>query len=165
MFCKFCGSQTDNRNGICNACFRDFTATVAPAAPAPSQDYIPVTPTVPQYPQAYIPNTAPEEKPKGGRMYGFGMALTSVLLFFVFLIAIGICNVAPMFIIPAIAVLIVSFIFSLISISRFGHCKRTGAPRPIATLILGIHGLVLSGLMLFYMNIIFLGTLFGMAWF
>ena len=104
------------------------------------------------------PNPAPNNPPapQGSRMEGFGRALTSTILGFVGYIvaaiamgmlaaatemeAAGAMAAGMFFMFGAIALCVVSLILGIKSIKTF----RTAAVKPIATLILGITGLVFA---------------------
>ena len=106
--------------------------------------------------QASYANQYSYQQPQnnGNRMLGFGKALTSTILSFIGFIftvmalaysAITLGSGVALFML-SLPMVIISFIFGISSISTF----RRATPKPIATLILGINGLVWSSFGLFY---------------
>ena len=159
MYCSKCGKEIES-GYICNEC------AMAESGYAPQQPQQPQQPqpevvyqtvyTQPVYAQpAYSEpvNTMPEPK---NRMYGFGKALTSVILSFVdFIFAyIGIIFSAVLpesglaLTIVALPLIIIPMVLGTKSIKLFNARKAT-CVKPIATLACGIAGLSMAAISAF----------------
>ncbi len=108
---------------------------------------------------AYTPYTPYQPQPTTGnpRMNGFGKALTSTILGFVSFIfsveAIGFAYesfAAIVLLMMTLGMAIPSLVMGIRSIKTFTGAPKQGLPRPIATLVLGITGLSLAAIALFF---------------
>ena len=150
MFCSKCGKQIDYNSTVCNECARAENSFFDA-----SQQYN-------TYPQPPIVEPTPEPK-KGSRMVGFGDALTATILgdiaatfgMIPFLFIFGgvasgaILGFGIFFVIGAIVMGVIAIVKGAKSIKVF----RESSPKPIATFILGLIGIVGSALafiLLFY---------------
>lgn len=152
MYCRKCGKQIDYDAPICNEC-RDAEIFFGDSS---NKDF---------------------SQPIGDRKEGFGQALASTIIgaitFFISLIAMTIITIAieeitygyngggsiGISIFLAVSCLggaIPAMIFGIKSIKCFIAAKRDGRIKPIATLVCGIVGLVLSALTIFYVLLTFL---------
>ena len=145
MFCSKCGKKIDDRLIVCNECARAENSFFDAA----------------QLNNTYVAEPMPE-KPKGSRMVGFGGALTATILgdiaaafgMIAFLFSGGFASgdllgVCAFFAIGAIVMGIIAIVKGVKSIKVF----RESTPKPIATLILGLAGIVgaaLAFIFLFY---------------
>ena len=137
MFCTKCGKQIDYNSTVCNECARAENSFFDA-----SQQYN-------TYPQPPIVEPTPESK-NGSRMVGFGGALASAIigeLAFVFAfmsIAYLMTDVIVsyalfyVFIVGAFVMSIFSLVLGIRAIIVFAR----SSPKPIATLVLGIGGIV-----------------------
>lgn len=145
----------------------------APVNQAPNYNQAPVYQApVYQAPAYAAPVATPAAAPADAdnKMFGFGKALTSTLLgFFGFIFsiicfassAVGGGIIGFIFFYPAaLTMAIISLIFGIKSISTFKARGRACCAKPIATLILGIVGVVLASLAFLY---IFLGFITACA--
>ena len=147
MYCNKCGKYI-SQGTKCDDCARaEYYASQAQQAQQPSYNYANGNPYA-------RPNYNCEPEPKN-RMYGFGKALTSTILGFVGFIwsyiAFGEATnywgdeeLALVLILMGLPFIIIPLIFGIQSIKVFTRRKNLSA-KPIATLILGISGLVMSG--------------------
>ena len=150
MFCTKCGKQIDYNSTVCNECVRAENSFFDA-----SQQYN-------TYPQPPIVEPTSEPK-KGSRMVGFGGALTAAILgdiaaafgMIPFLFIFGgvasgaILGFGVFFVIGAIVMGIIAIVKGAKSIKVF----RESSPKPIATFILGLVGIVgaaLTFIFLFY---------------
>ena len=150
MFCTKCGKQIDYNSTVCNECARAENSFFDA-----SQQYN-------TYPQPPIVEPTPESK-KSSRMVGFGGALTSAILgeiaatfgMIPFLFIFGgvasgaILGFGIFLVIGAIVMGIIAIVKGAKSIKVF----RESSPKPIATFILGLVGIVgaaLAFIFLFY---------------
>ena len=150
MFCQKCGRFMDYNALLCRECeaANRQTANRGPYT-NPNQGPFHQPYGAPVYPQGRMP-----EDP-GNAMFGFGKALTSTLLgFFGFIMAYVAYFVAlfngdfPVWIF-SLPMGIISLVFGIQSINCF---KARWAPcaRPVATLVLGIIGLILGAISLLF---------------
>ncbi len=110
---------------------------------------------------AYTPYTPYQPQPTTGnpRMNGFGKALASTILsYFGLCFSIAAIEVTA-FEMPGAAVIVLmmalgmsipSLVMGIKSIKTFTNAPKQGLPRPIATLVLGITGLSLAAIALFF---------------
>ena len=172
MYCTRCGKQIDYDAMVCNECAAKANGAQPVQQPQPTPTY--------QQP-VYQPQAQPKPQPsyfdqfkglrsKGNVMDGFGGALASTIMGFLSLISlcIGLVSFIEE---PAIGggllLMIVSLVLGIIALVKgiggikgFVLAGKLKKVRPIPALILGIAGIVLSGLSLLYM-LIFLIALFG----
>ena len=151
MFCTKCGKKLDDDSIVCRECEEaeakaENTATV--------MGYSFVSPAAAPAP-APIVTAAPAEQGPNTRVAGLGLGIASVVLCFVsaFLVGIflGISSVDPelgFLALLALPLSIVGIVLGANAIRTFFRVKNEKKPVPIATLILGIYGLVnsISGL-------------------
>lgn len=156
MYCKYCGKQTENQDGVCNECKeKNNRQTDDFFSDAPSQNYT--------YEQQAKPVQNFYDK-----KFGFGQALTSTILgvvgyIFVF-IALEVIAILEsygsditagiVFFVLSLPMGIISLVYGIASIKRFKEASSHGV-KPIATLILGIVGTVAGGLTLLFAFIVF----------
>lgn len=152
MYCRKCGKQIDYDAPICNEC-----RTAENVFDALSNNGF--------------------SQPIGDRKEGFGRSLTSTIIggitFFLSLISMAIISVALQEItygyysggsivisiflsVSCLGGAIPAMIFGIKSIRCFIVAKNDGRIKPIATLVCGIVGLVLSALTMFYVLLTFL---------
>lgn len=145
----------------------DTVSEEAPAAeePAPEQNGNYENASAPLYANV-INNTADPKEDPNNRMYGFGKALASTIVSsFGFLFSLlafatsatGLSIVGLVLFYPgAIAMSVVSLVLGIKSIKAFrARCKQNCA-KPVATLVLGIVGVVQAGFGLLYILLGFL---------
>lgn len=150
MFCQKCGKFMDYNAPLCRDCeaANRQAANPGPYA-APNQMPFNQQYAAPTYPQGRMP-----EDP-GNAMFGFGKALTSTLLsFFGFIMAYVAYFVAlfngdfPVWIF-SLPMGIISLVFGIQSINCF-KARRAPCARPVATLVLGIIGLIFGAISLLF---------------
>ena len=139
MFCTKCGKRIDYNSTVCNECARAENSFFDA-----SQQY-----NTDSQPQIVEPMP---EKPKGSRMVGFGGALASAILgyiamafaMFAFMLWLGVASfdkiVAFVFFF-CVSALVMSII-AIVNGAKAIKVSRESIPRPIATLVLGIVGVV-----------------------
>ena len=159
MYCRKCGRRIDYDALICRECEEEQRRS------AESQQ---VEQTV---------NASVRPAPVGNRKEGFGKALASTIMgsvsFFVFIIALVVMSVASalyissttyygtsgytagmligfVLLFASLGVSIVSLIFGIQSIKCFVKAKNEGRAKPVATLVCGIVGIVMSAFTLMY---------------
>ena len=137
MFCTKCGKQIDYNSTVCNECVRAENSFFDA-----SQQYN-------TYPQPPIVEPTPE-KPKGSRMVGFGGALAAMIIgdlaivFAIMSIAYLMTDVIvsyALFYVFIVGAFVMS-IFSLVLGIRAIRVFVRSSPKPIATLVLGIGGIL-----------------------
>lgn len=152
-FCNKCGKQIET-GIICPECAikeyekehfqgASFSAEAAPSAPE-SQQF----------------NPFPEPR---NRMYGFGKALTAVILsvvaffisYFALLFSMFMDSVGAALIMISLALSVISLLLGIRSIKLFIERKAT-CVKPIPTLILGISALPFSGISILYVLLSFI---------
>ena len=139
MFCTKCGKQIDYNSTVCNECARAENSFFDA-----SQQY-----NTDSQPQIVEPMP---EKPKGSRMVGFGGALTAAILGYIamafamiaFMLWLGVASFDEIvayiffFCVSALVMSIIAIVNGAKAIKVF----RESITRPIATLVLGIVGVV-----------------------
>ncbi len=122
----------------------------------------------PQNQSFYAQNPAYSQQPDFGanpRMYGFGKALASTILGFVgyfltmysFIFIVMALDMggddsvitSALFLVMSIAMGVVALILGIKSVKVFTYMKKCNAPKPIATLILGISGIIFAAITFF----------------
>lgn len=161
MYCKKCGKLLPGEADLCRDCFDQ-------ANKAAQQ-----TPYYGRPPVVAVPVD------RDNRMYGFGKALASTIMsesaffallfsFFFFLEMVviegGPIEVMIGFIsyLAVVALIVIALILGIKSIGTYSRRSREGCAKPVATLVLGIIGVVGSALALFYalyFGIIYFGIL------
>lgn len=180
MYCAICKKWMDGDALVCPECEALLRQRQTPPAPQPPQPTpVELQPPMPYWP-APSPMSAPAHVPTPvpapvrshhpdplNRMFGFGKALTSTILGFVGLIIayVGIMLLAEetayyyssydttsgiVALLMGLPCPIISLIFGIQSISCFKKRKDSCA-KNIPTLVLGIVGVVLSGLAALYL--------------
>lgn len=188
-YCRKCGKKIENDDGYCEECRnRDLifgsyeTSGQSPREEEPSTSG---QEKEDEKEQCVVPAQVTEEKPDEptGRMDGFGFALTSAILgtvalgmlmcvFQLILLAIGsgsnygaaaIVTIpfAVIGIILSIPPAIIGLVFGIKSIKTFAANKRSGRALPIATLVLGIYGVVNTAVALLVLAI--MSLIFGIV--
>lgn len=175
MYCRKCGKQIDYDAPLCKECEQaeqDFGGQMedAQTADTPTRDE--------QYPMAapaVQEDSAPaQEQPKGSRKEGLGASIASAVLgvssFVMNVIALLFADLqmiispslhqghpypvidpfAIFFLIAGVATMIPAIILGVKSMLCFFKAKREGRLKPIATLICGISGIVMSGISILY---------------
>lgn len=152
MYCTKCGKWIDYEATVCNEC---RAAEEVASAAAENREAEPR----PDVSDMFTP--APFEIDPKNRMFGFGKALTSAILgFFGFLfsyIALVAGIIEPgagiVLFILGLPPTIISIIFGIQSIKAFKKRSANGCAKPIATLVLGIHGVALGATAAFFLLI------------
>ena len=138
MYCARCGKPTENDQTLCNECLTHL------------QRADQRTNTPPPY--AYH-NSAPMSIPLNTYPTGFGKALASTIMSGVAFLISYVCvlnsslslfyaDIHWIWYVLTLGLSIPALIMGAMSISHFKRCSRSGGKKPIATLVLGINGLV-----------------------
>lgn len=142
MFCSKCGKQIDYEATVCHECRGAEKTAESGYYYADAATYAPTEPVAP------VEST---------RMVGFGRALTATILGFVAYV-LSLIGLA-LFVLPvaglvlstmSLAMGIVSLVLGVQSIKTFKALKNGPGGSPIATLILGIVGVVWAGFTLLF---------------
>ena len=188
-YCRKCGKRIENDDGYCEECRnRDLIfGSYETTGQSPRNEEIPASGQEKEEKkeQLVVPSQVAEEKPneQSGRMDGFGLALTSAILGTV---ALGILACVLQLILLAIesgsnygaavivtipfAVIgiilsippaIIGLVFGIKSIKTFAGNKKNGRALPIATLVLGIYGVVNTAVVLLIIAI--MSLIFGIV--
>ncbi|MBQ8689109.1 MAG: hypothetical protein IJ515_01950 [Clostridia bacterium] len=179
MYCNKCGKYIDSDNRLCAECeeierlsklFADEGAQEQINLGDFGSDFASSESAQPQRTEIpnfnYFYNTANTTEPsspnkKNPRMAGFPLGLTSVILatvnYFLLIICIALIAaesaVGLVFTVLSAPSFILSIVFGAKVIGLANKAKKSGAPTPIAPLVLGIIGLSISALMLFILLI------------
>ncbi len=158
MYCSKCGKKIDYDSPVCRECeeaeksfskkfFKDdefFTNK----AESPSENSYPSSPQ-------------PSSKQPSTRLEGFGVALTATILgfralvnFFKYANATS-TGLEYLFLMLGIGLAIPALILGIKSIKVYRRVKKQGGVNPIATLVLGIVGLVFGALVLLILAVSF----------
>lgn len=139
MYCKKCGKFTDNQDGLCEDC--------------KTKESVNTTNNVDTLNTVDTPPVYTEEQKSADRRLGLGGAIASAVMGFVaFIISYisiflsALIPVLSLFLMVAVIVLgIISLTKGIKSITIFIKNGKEKRARPIATLIVGIGGIVFSG--------------------
>ena len=156
MYCSKCGKQIDYESTVCAECVAKMANKAGESAP--SADVAPVVAAAPEVTHV-IAASAPQANT---RMLGFGKALASTILSFasIFLVIFSLVSIATFLfglgiflLLASIAAIVISIIFGIKSIKTFIVAKKAGTGTPVATLVLGINGLVTAAFSALYVII------------
>lgn len=163
MFCRYCGNQTDNPDGVCQDCRNAHAGANGNAGQG-----APASPAYPGYPSApygggYNDVKTAQVQGPYDKKYGFGGALAATIVgvigfFFAYFALIfgaaavaeaSLVWVAVAFLVVGVACSVIGLVFGIKGIRCFNEARLCGV-KPVATLVLGIVGTVASGFGLFF---------------
>ncbi len=170
MYCRKCGKPVEGDELYCKDCQQQdlfFDEPAAPKVEEPQQQ--PAQAPVQAYQQA------PQQVQTDDKRAGFGGALAATIMgsiaFFLSIFAMAFATIAleeasfgymsgmsgatAFFCLAAIGLSIPSLIKGIAGIKCFIRAKREGKAKPVATLICGIVGVVMSGLAFIYLYLAF----------
>ena len=185
MYCKKCGKQLDFDGDICKDCAENEAYFGSAQQSAPAQEAAPAV--APATPAPAPAQTAQPIAQDGDRKFGFGKALASTIMGAISngmasiasgiplgielaIMELGYANGGAELALGGIAVTIImalisiglaipALIMGIKSIKTFNERKNAGYVKPVATLVLGIIGVVCAGLALLSV----LGALGGLS--